>query len=774
MSINIDKIDQNYLNTIIKSIPEIIIILDKNANYLDIITSESDDLIDDKKSLIGKNVRDILPDKAAYKFIKYCKKTFENDKFKSFNYSLKIDKDKKYFSANLSPIKFDSFDDEKAVAATIRNISDLKKVNKKFKTQKAYFEQLFNNSTEAIALLDNKYHVIKINKKFETLFGFKQSEIINKNIDNFILPEEFLERGKKYTKKVKNGEKIQSEGIRKTKNGKRINVFLQGFPIKLANGQIGIYALYNDITERKKKQEELNFQYRFQKTLAETSSSLLDVNSYNIDKKINKALEKIGKFFNVDRSYIFQYSEQTAAFSNTYEWSKTEMKSQKDKLQNIEADNFQWGIKKLYDNEIINIKDVQNMDSKAEAEQILFKNLNLCSVVLIPIFIENRFFGFLSFGSEINKKEFSSEEIQLLSIFTDVITSAFSKHIDYKKIEKLTYKDSLTGLYNRRYFEEELKRLDTKRQQPISIITADINGLKIINDSLGHKKGDELLKKSAEILKEATRDEDILARQGGDEFVILLPQTEKKEAEKIIKRIKNENKLTKEDKLTVSIALGNATKNNINQDIYEILKKADNNMYQNKLSESSSTKSKIVQSLVNTLEVKSNETKEHTHKMTELAINFGKELMLSNSELNRLSLLSTLHDIGKITISENILKKPGKLTDAEWEAIKEHSERGYKIANSSEEFALIAEEIFTHHERWDGNGYPRELEKKEIPYLARIISIIDSYEVMISGRPYKKAMTKEKAIEEIESCAGGQFDPELAAEFIEMIKNYKN
>jgi len=221
------------------------------------------------------------------------------------------------------------------------------------------------------------------------------------------------------------------------------------------------------------------------------------------------------------------------------------------------------------------------------------------------------------------------------------------------------------------------------------------------------------------------------------------------------------------------MALGTATKNSIEEDIYQVLKKADNNMYQNKLSESKSTKNKIVKSLLSTLEVKSNETKEHAIRMTRLATTFGKRLGLSNYELNRLALLSTLHDIGKTTIPEEILKKPGKLTKKEWEIIKKHPESGYRIANSSQEFSLVSEAIYAHHEQWSGKGYPRQIAGEEIPYLARIIAIIDAYDVMTNERSYKKAISKNQALVEIRNCSGSQFDPILATKFIEMMKNKK-
>jgi diguanylate cyclase (GGDEF)-like protein/PAS domain S-box-containing protein/putative nucleotidyltransferase with HDIG domain len=340
-----------------------------------------------------------------------------------------------------------------------------------------------------------------------------------------------------------------------------------------------------------------------------------------------------------------------------------------------------------------------------------------------------------------------------------------------KEIKYLLYRDVLTDLYNRRFIKEELERLDSSRQLPISIIMADINGLKIINDSYGHSAGDELLIKTAEILKKELRQEELLARYGGDEFIILLPQTSKKEAQVILNRIKESCRRAEEDKLPISISFGLAVKENMEQEINDVLKQADDLMYQNKLLASRSSKSKIVSSLLSSLKAKSDETQEHALRMISLASELAEKLELSNSEINRLALLATLHDIGKTTISEKILTKKAKLTKQEWKIMKEHCERGYKIASSSEEFALVADEILAHHEYWNGSGYPRGLYAEGIPYLARIISIIDAYDVMTNDRSYSPAVPKEEALKEIERCAGSQFDPELAAEFINMMRD---
>jgi len=384
----------------------------------------------------------------------------------------------------------------------------------------------------------------------------------------------------------------------------------------------------------------------------------------------------------------------------------------------------------------------------------------------------------LEFDIKITKKngEIIYEHMKETNItFPDGSKGILSMHIDInerkkkeKKIRYLSYRDHLTGLYNRRYFEEEMIRLDTQRQLPLSIIMVDINGLKIINDSYGHEKGDQMLIETGNLLKEELREEDILARHGGDEFTILLPKTSYGEAEKIINRLKNKNNKRSREGIIISFSLGFATKQKMDENIKEILKKADDDMYRNKLSESRSNKNKIVQNLINTLDAKSSETKEHAMRMTKLARDLGEKIELINSELNNLALLATLHDIGKTTISEEILTKPGKLTEEEWEIIKEHPIKGYKIASASEEFAVVAEEILCHHEHWNGNGYPNGLKGEEIPYLARIISIIDAYDVMTNERPYSKPISQKEALAEIKKYSGQQFDPKLAKEFINM------
>jgi len=330
-----------------------------------------------------------------------------------------------------------------------------------------------------------------------------------------------------------------------------------------------------------------------------------------------------------------------------------------------------------------------------------------------------------------------------------------------EKVRHMSFHDQLTDLYNRHYLEEEFKRLDTLRQLPLSIIIADVNGLKLVNDTYGHLIGDQLLRKAAEIVRENSRSEDIVARWGGDEFVILLPQTGALEAEIIRKRISEGCKNALIEDFPVSLALGSATRADLTKSVTELLKEAEDMMYEMKLTESRSTKSAVLGALLKTLAAKSYETETHTRNMQEIAVKIGRTLGLPDSEINRLILLITLHDIGKINIPEDILTKEGPLTEEEWEIMKKHPETGHRIAMATEEFAHVAEDILSHHERFDGLGYPRKLKGVAIPLLARITAVADAFEVMSNGRPYKKAMTREEIIAEYKNCSGSHFDPEM-------------
>lgn len=338
----------------------------------------------------------------------------------------------------------------------------------------------------------------------------------------------------------------------------------------------------------------------------------------------------------------------------------------------------------------------------------------------------------------------------------------------------LNYHDVLTGLYNRAFFNTEKDRLDTPRQLPLSIIMGDIDGLKLTNDMFGHSEGDKLLNGISKILSSCCRNEDIIARIGGDEFCILLPQANSEVTQEICARINKacENYESSEDKdiFSPSISLGYATKSRPDDSIDLIIKAAEEDMYKHKLLERKSMHSSIIASIKATMLEKSHETEEHAERLVILSKLLGRSLSLSDSEINDLELLSTLHDIGKMSVGDVILLKPGKLSDQEWVEMKKHPEVGFRIAQASPELVSISEYILCHHERWNGEGYPQGLAGENIPLLSRILAIVDAYDAMTQDRPYRKGGSSEAALAEIIANAGTQFDPQIAKLFVKLIE----
>ena len=336
-------------------------------------------------------------------------------------------------------------------------------------------------------------------------------------------------------------------------------------------------------------------------------------------------------------------------------------------------------------------------------------------------------------------------------------------------ILNLSYKDQITGLNNRRFYEEELRRLNAENNLPIALIMLDVNGLKLTNDAFGHRAGDQLLKKVGEILNKECGADGITARIGGDEFVILLPNTNEKQAKKLIERIGAVSAKEKTENLIMSLSIGLGMKYDAKEDMNEVFKEAEDDMYRHKLSESSSMRSRTIDLIMNSLYEKNEREMLHSKRVGEICAAIAAKMNFLKDDVNQMRIAGLMHDIGKIGISEAILNNPEKLTSDEWHEIKRHSEIGYRILSSANEFSEIAEYILSHHERWDGQGYPRGLKASEISIQARIITVADAFDAMTSYRTYGKELSESEAVKELNAHAGKQFDPDIVRIFTEEV-----
>ncbi|MDD4572376.1 MAG: diguanylate cyclase [Clostridia bacterium] len=363
-------------------------------------------------------------------------------------------------------------------------------------------------------------------------------------------------------------------------------------------------------------------------------------------------------------------------------------------------------------------------------------------------------------------KDSSGTTMGVVLVFRDVT----DKKEQRKRIEYLSFHDSLTGLYNRRFFEDQMLRLNNENSLPISIIMGDVNGLKLTNDVFGHNYGDMLLERLAEVMQKVCRKQDVIARWGGDEFVILLPKTGRKETERIMAKIKTEFAKEHIKALEGSVSMGCDTKEEPNTEIMQILATAEERMYAAKSLERYAIKSNVIKAILNKLHENSEREKNHSARVSELAQALGKALDLSETEIYKLKEAGLMHDIGKIVLEPKLLNGNQPLSKSERNEVKRHSIVGYRILNSFDDTIDLAEVVLAHHERWDGTGYPKGLKGEEIPELARIITLAESYDRMTDASNNAKAKSKAEAICAIRENAGKQFDPQMAQLFIKMLE----
>lgn len=333
----------------------------------------------------------------------------------------------------------------------------------------------------------------------------------------------------------------------------------------------------------------------------------------------------------------------------------------------------------------------------------------------------------------------------------------------------LSTHDQPTDMNNRRFYEESLRGYDVPGNYPLTILLINVNGLKIINDAFGFQTGDIVVKKVARIIKLKCFDSSISARISGSEFVVVYVKKSKAAINDLVSDLRKAFLAESVENIHLSISAGHASKTDENEDILDVSKLAEERLNKENLIDKTSMASRTIDIIMSSLFEKNSREMLHSKRVSQLCEFIATNMGLDMTEINKIKVAGLMHDIGKIGISDHILNKIGELTNDEWEEVKRHSEVGYRILSSANEFSEIADYILSHHERWDGNGYPRGLKGEQIHLYSRIISIADSFDAMTSERTYRSALNIHDAIEEIRRNAGTQFDPNIAQVFIDAL-----
>ena len=595
------------------------------------------------------------------------------------------------------------------------------------------YEILFNASPDAMIKIDMEQIILEANPSFEELFLYGKKEIAGKHIDD-VLRWNQGERLKvlSNTRKVLGGKVFHDRGVRKDKNGNEYHVMITGIPIVDQGICRGAFLIYRNVNRETRALRELNQQKVIFEALFKNSSDaivlfdenhlILDINDH-FTSLFGYTVDEI-KGWNLDHAITIQKTLQTSA----------NLTNQLLRGEKVVTEGVRYG-----------------------------KNGNPVEVQIkgVPIVDGKKVIG--GYG-----------------IYTDIS--------DRKRIEKeilyVSYHDALTGLYNRRFMDAELERLNTKRNHPISFIMGDVNGLKLTNDVFGHQAGDDLLKKVASVLRKACREDELIARIGGDEFLIVLPKTTKEMAEVVVDRIQRLMANMSFQDMSISISFGYDMKEDPAERLEELYKHVEDLMYKQKLEDGQSLKKKMFDTIVGKLHNSHPEEKEHGDKVAYYSEKIGQSLGFNQKRLDRLVLTAKLHDVGKISLAEETLKHHWRETvhmypeidSKQWKEYAKHMEAGYRIFNNITKLADLSEFVLYHHERFDGLGYPRGIKGKSIPLEARIIAVANEADLFrreFSGQ-YSEGELHKKLMVAVGDLAGSILDPALVEIFEDAMNHSKD
>ncbi len=585
------------------------------------------------------------------------------------------------------------------------------------------YQILLDHMQTHVWYLQDEFTYVTANQPHANFLGVQKQDLERKKVIE-IQPKELAEIQADNNQKVFSEQvALNTEDWMVNNNGEKRLLAINRTPLIDSRGKVEyVVCAATDITDKRKMEQKLFFEKeQFRTTLLSVSDGVISTDT---------------------RGFIAMINEAAIHFTG---WSQGEAVGQNLKM-----------VLPLFYEDTLKPFTVSLDEIKEKDEISLSSNIALITKKGTQYSIE---------GSIAAIRDKSNKFSGTVIVFRDVT----EKRLKTKQNEYFSFRDPLTGLYNRRYFEEELNRLDVPRNLPLTILLVDINGLKLANDAFGHQAGDNLLDAIAKGLQEACRQDDILARIGGDEFVILLPSTSREQAIKLNQRIVNVLSGQEVMSIPLSVSCGIGSKIKDNQLINTVFKSAEMLMYKQKISDRKNHRRKALANIQSRLFSLFPEHKFHSQKVGRLSGLLAKEFGLKNDDVKKAIAVGELHDLGKVALDPGILKKKTSFTEDELSEFRRHPDIGFNIMLSIAEYAALADSILAHHENWDGSGYPNELMESDIPIFARIVSITDAYDTMIRNWPDRPAMDPVEAKNFIKKEAGKKFDPQLVDIFLKIV-----
>ena len=627
---------------------------------------------------------------------------------------VRVRKDGSRFPALIWGVPIVQGDKVLAVYAIYEDISERKAAERELARERSLLERIVIDSPDGMILFDEEGTVLRTNPAFDGIFGLEQEEVLGRHLWEILGGGGKEDEIRGRIRQLRDEKRLDYDAVRFRKDGSEVHLSIRSVAIA-GDGPTGEYlAVYRDITSRAMVQHQLATERTYFENLFMNSPlAIALVGGDGIIQRVNDSFER-----------LFGYYSFECVGAD---------------LDELIAPGDLLG-------DAVGLTRGAAAGSTIKAERTRRRKDGSWVEV------------------QINAVSFPAGDGTSLvyAIYQDIT----ERKILDEKIRFFGCHDALTGLYNQSFFEEELRRLDSPRQLPMSLVVADLDNLKLINDAFGHLEGDSLLTEAGTILRSCCRQEDIIARIGGDEFIMLLPQTTLLEARSVCDRVRRACERSQGGMIPLSMALGAAAKEEVTQDLMQVRKKADDDMYLDKLTRGERSRSAIYSRIVEFLD-SDPRMKSHISRVRGLAHLFGKHLALRQDEMEKLALLARFHDVGLMPIPAEVLYKKGPLDPGEWEDVRRHPERGYRLARNLAPMSSIAEEILCHQEKFDGSGYPRGLSGEDIPRLSRVIHLLCAYEAMTGWRSYRSSLSSEEALEEIALQAGRQFDPRLAGVFVQ-------